>query len=155
MLFNSKKTCCMVISIKARFDKRIPDIFLNGGKLTWTKEYNYLGVRICSNFSDDKDILRQRKSIYAKGNTLIRKFRNCSEDVKDSLFQSYCSNFYCCTLWYSYSKSSFKSLKVAYDNVYRYIHNIRPTSMSVHYVSKNIDCLCWFARPVPVYNIVA
>ncbi len=70
MVYNSKKTCCMVLSVKSTLNKHIPDIYLNGGKLTWTSEHKYLGVRICSNFSDDSDILRQRKSIYAKGNTL-------------------------------------------------------------------------------------
>ena len=139
MLYNFKKTCCMVISAKSNFSKRIPDIFLNDKILSFTDEHKYLGVKICNNFSDNADIKRQRKVEYAKGNSLICKFKYCTEDIKDRLFQSYCGNFYCCSLWNSYSSATFNSLKVAYNNVYRYLHNVRPQSMSAQFVSKSID----------------
>ena len=110
MLYNSKKTCCMGIGVKAT--KRIPDIFLYGQKLLWKENNCYLGVNINGNFNDDMDIKRQRKAIYSKGNSIIRKFKQCSENVKDRLFQAFCSNFYSCSLWSSFSMSTINSLKL-------------------------------------------
>ena len=35
--------------------------------------------------------------------------------------------------------STINSLKVAYNNVYRYLHNVKPPSITGYFVSKNID----------------
>ena len=140
MIYNAKKTVCMLISKRPnKYNMQIPQMFLDGNLLKWTSEHQYLGVLISSDFSDDADIKRQRKSIYAKGNILIRKFRNCTENIKDQLFQSYCSNFYCSSLWSSHAKSTLQSANVAYNNVYRYLHNVKPASMSAAFVSKGIN----------------
>ena len=38
---------------------------------------------------DDKDILRQMRSVYARSNRILRMFSHCSIDVKIILFNSY------------------------------------------------------------------
>ena len=49
-------------------------------------------------------------------NMLIRKFGCCTYDVKIMLYKSFCSNMYCCQFWTNASVSSFKRLKVSYNN---------------------------------------
>ena len=142
MLFNAKKTFCMCIRSKSKVIKRIPDVTLSNKSIKWIEEHKYLGVIITSCFTDDKDIKRQCRVVYAKGNVLIRKFKVCSPDVKDRLFQSYCSNLYCSALWCSHTAKSLSNLRVAFNNVYRYLHNLdKRTSMSQFFTSRNLDTL--------------
>ena len=83
-----------------------PDFTLNSGSISIVDEYKYLGYIICDNLSDEKDIDRQKKKIYAQGNTLIRKFAMCSLDVKIMLFRTYCTPMYCAQLWCRFKPSS-------------------------------------------------
>ena len=74
------------------------------------------------NLHDDIDMKRQLRSLYARANTLISKFTKCSLEVKLALFKSYCTSTYNCShLWANYSKVTFSKLRVAYDNVHRYL----------------------------------
>ena len=67
----------MFIKNKVSVNIRIPDLFLNGNVLKWITEDKYLGVTISDDFKDDLDIKQQIKSLYAKGNTIVRKFKLC------------------------------------------------------------------------------
>ena len=58
----------------------------------------YLGHIICSNSKDDKDIMRQCRQLYARGNVLL-KFYMCTNDVKIKLFSIFCSSMYTAQLW--------------------------------------------------------
>ena len=48
-------------------------------------------------------------------------FYFCTIDVKQELFRSFCTSFYCCYLWTGYKKSTFNRLRVAFNNAYRRI----------------------------------
>lgn len=96
-----------------------PKMILNGSSLEYTDCAKYLGCFISSNFSDDIDIRRLVRSTYARGNTLISKFRHCSTEVKCKLFKSYCSSFYGSNIWCSFNVCSRKKLIVAYKQVFR------------------------------------
>ena len=48
---------------------------------------------------------------------LLRSFRYCSVDAKCILFMSYCTNMYCCPLWFNSTSSSTKKLKARYNGV--------------------------------------
>ena len=50
---------------------------------------------------------------------LLGNFRYCSGDVKCMLFRSYCTNMYCCPLWFNSISSSIKKLKASYNGVLR------------------------------------
>ena len=52
----------------------------------------YLGHIICSDSKDDKDIMRQCRQFYARGNILLRTFYMCTNDVKIKLFSTFCSS---------------------------------------------------------------
>ena len=140
MIYNAKKTLCMCVRSK-RFSKiDIPDVYLCGKSLDWMSKHKYLGVLLNSDFSDDCDIKRQIKSIYARGNTLIRKFGVASDDIKVQLFQAYCSNMYCCSLWQTFKVTSFKNIIIAYNKVFKYLLKKKGIcSMSQLFVDHGVD----------------
>ena len=122
-------------------DVRLPDIFLNGRVLQWHTDQKYLGVHINEYLCDDKDISRQMKAVYSKGNTLIRKFNNCSQDVKVQLFQSYCTSLYCSSLWSQFKSSTFKQLNVAYNKTFKYLLSVKgKCSVSQLFLDHKVDC---------------
>ena len=43
----------------------------------------------------------------------------CSEDVKITLFKSYCCSMYTSHLWWNHSQSGINKVYVAYNNVFR------------------------------------
>ena len=108
--------------------------------LAWRDVHKYLGVFLSSNRSDQKDLTRQLRAIYTRGNILIRKSSKCSDDVKMQLFSSHCTNLYCSQLWSHYSASSLQRVAVAYNNVFRFLLKIRgPCSMSQLFIQNNIN----------------
>ena len=124
MIYNVKKSVCMCVKPKWLNNMTVPSITLNGRILEYSSVQKYLGVLINSNFNDNDDQKRQLKSIYSSGNILIRKFRQCTDDVKDHLFQMYCTSLYCGHLWYTYSKTMFSKVKVAYNAIFRMLKGI-------------------------------
>ena len=140
MIFNTKKSVCTRIVPKQFGTLQVPAVQLNGTNLCWVDTYKYLGIFIDSSFKDDQDIRRQTRAIYARGNMLVSKFRKCTPDVKIQLFKTYCSNIYCGHLWQQYHKTTFKRIKVAYNNVFRSIMNIKDRcSISAAYVNCGVD----------------
>lgn len=73
----------------------------------------YLGHILTENMSDDEDIYRQCRALYAQANTLARKFGSFTEHVKLTLFKAYCTPLHTAHLWTTYKKAS---LQVAYNN---------------------------------------
>ena len=62
------------------------------------------------------DIERQRRKLYAQGNSLIRKFYMCTLETKLVLFRTYCSSMYTVHLWASYNRTCIMKLHTAYHN---------------------------------------
>ena len=130
IIFNVRKTKCMCVKPKFLADLCVPAVLINGKKVDFISEQKYLGYYVTDNMTDDKDINRQIRQIYTKGNSIVNKFKACTEDVKAELFRIYCMNMYCCTLWANYSKAALKRLKVAYKTVFRKMFNISTKSGS-------------------------
>ena len=61
--------------------------FFNGKVLKWIIEHKYAGGTISDDFKEILDLKQQMKSLYAKGNTLVRTFYLCLSDIKTPLFQ--------------------------------------------------------------------
>ena len=118
LVYNCEKTVCMCIS-QGRFRYSLPEFFLKDRKIRIVEETKYLGHIICSDFSDDRDIDRQIRSVYCRSNLLIRRFSKCNDYVKCSLFKSFCSSLYCCSLWLRFKKAKLKRLFVSYNNAIR------------------------------------
>ena len=73
----------------------------------------YLGVLLNPSMKTSIDVSRQTRKFYAQANMLLRNFRYCSNEVKCSLFKSFCTNMYCCPLWFNSTSSSVKKLTPA------------------------------------------
>ena len=82
------------------------------------------------------DVARQTRKFYMQANLLLRNFRYCSDDVKCTLFQSYCTNMYCCQLWFNSTKSSLIKLSTSYNSVLR-----RLVCISKPYSAGPVTCL--------------
>ena len=118
----------------------MPDFVLNNETLKVVTKEKYLGIYVSDSINEDCDIDRQKKCMYSTGNMLIRKFKFCSDDVKHRLFNTYCSNIYGCHLWTRYTQSSMRSVKVAYNCIYRHVFNLsRYESISSSMVSSGIN----------------
>ena len=140
VIFNETKTKCMVVKPKGLSRLYVPSVFLNGKALNYVNEQKYLGVFICHDLSDDRDISRHVRGLYCRGNMLINKFKFCSDEVKSCLFKSYCSSVYGGPLWCIFKTASFKKLTVAFNNVYRKLFSIkRGTSMSLVYAQNDVN----------------
>ena len=94
VLFNNKKSIIMSFRAGNLKDAQLPLFTLNGDVLCDSACVKYLGHFICSDLSDDTDILRQRRCLTIQGNILLRKFHMCSIGVRLALFRSFCSPMY-------------------------------------------------------------
>ena len=94
-----------------------------------TSNHKYLGMYLSEDSSDNLDIKRQIRGVYARGNSLIKRFRHCNQQTKVKLFTSYCSSFYCCTLWYKFSTAEFRKLKSSYNRIFRNLFNLSKDDM--------------------------
>ena len=116
-----------------------PEVFLGNTALVYVDTAKYLGYVLRSDFSDDNEMMNQVRLLYARANTILRQFHNCSINVKVHLFRSYCLNFYCSSLWTHFKKQTFNKLRVAFNNVHRKLLNYsRSDSASTMFVTNNL-----------------
>ena len=100
-------------------------VFLSGNQIDFVQEVKYLGVLLNPSLKTSIDVSRQTHKFYEQANMLLRNFRYCSNEVKCSLFKSFCTNMYCCLLWINSTSSSAKKLKFSYNSVLRRLLCIR------------------------------
>ena len=62
----------------------VPSFKINGETIQEVDNVKYLGHFISNTLRDDKDILRQCRQLYARGNM-------CSTEVKLTLLRTFCS----------------------------------------------------------------
>ena len=62
-----------------------PSFIVNGVVISESDKVKYLG-HICSDLSDDEDMMKQRRYLYAQGNVLSRSFHMCSINVKNTTY---------------------------------------------------------------------
>ena len=139
LTFNAKKSMCMYFSTSINKHCGLPVIYLGNCECQFVNEVKYLGAMIHSSMKTTIDVTRQTKKFYMQANLLLRNFRHCSDDVKCSLFQTYCTNMYCCQLWFNSTKSSINKLSTSYNSVLRRLLCIsKPYSASNMFVSRGI-----------------
>ena len=92
---------------------------LYGPTLPYTDSYKYLGHIVNSSLTDDADIMKQTRSLYARANMIIWKFLSASLNTRLMLFKAYCTPMYGCQLWCSLYQYSFNKLRVAYNDAFR------------------------------------
>ena len=139
IIYNTKKTKFMCFKPKFYSDVEFPSCSLLGKPIKHVDTEKYLGVMISNNCKDEDDIRRQMRCIYAMGNTIIRHFRFCSENVKVCIFKTYMSNLYCCALWTRYTAALYDKIRISYKRVFRNLFNI--------------DTFCSTTGKMTMYNI--
>jgi hypothetical protein len=83
--------------------------------LRWLTSANILAIScLLMRMTTLTYILNQNRLLYAGTNLLMRKFSQCSKDVKLSLFMSFCMNFYGDCLWNRYNVTVIKRFEAAY-----------------------------------------
>ena len=122
--FNAAKCNVMFFRCKYLKDCAVPNFYMGNILLSECDSFLYLGHFLTSDGTDDLDIKRQFKAIYARGNSLIRKFHMCSNYVKSLSFNSYCSSMYTCHLWRSYKQATFRKLNVAFHCSFKQFLNV-------------------------------
>ena len=115
--FNSTKSAILPFLPEDKKKYRTPPIHMNNEIIPVVDEFKYLGHILSDTKNDDLDIERQRKKIYAQGNSILRKFHMCSIEVKVELFKTYCTPLYTAHLWTNYSNQALKNFYIAYHNV--------------------------------------
>ena len=125
IIFNVKKTVYMCIKSKIVLMPSVPKLLLLGQPVKLVDKYKYLGVIMTSDCKDDADISKLRCNLYSRGNSVIRNFKSCSDDVKTHLFKTYCTSFYCSHLWCKFTADSLRRIKVAYNRVFRILMNLK------------------------------
>ena len=88
----------MQFSSKLLRNTLLPEFALNDAHIRVVESFKYLGNFLKSDLTDDLDIARQRRQLYAQGNMLLRRFHMCSLEVKIKLFQSHCAPITPCRL---------------------------------------------------------
>ena len=76
-------------------------VVLSGNNIDFGHEAKYLGVIINLSMKTSSDVVRQTRKFHAQANMVLRNFRYCTNDVKCTLFKSFCANLYCFTHWFS------------------------------------------------------
>ena len=109
--------------MKAKDDRKmsLPKFYLINEVVNVCSVVKYLGHFCTDDLSDDKDIARQCRKLYAQSNTLVRQFHMCTPDVKVNLFRTYCTPLYTAHLWFNYFKYSMTKLTVAYNDAMRFL----------------------------------
>ena len=117
--YNAKKSVVLICRTEKDKCLKFPPFYLSGQSLLVCDKTKYLGHIITDRMTDDEDMFRQCRMLYAQANMLIRKFHFCSDEVKTMLFRAYCTPLYTAPLWVKFQKASFHKLQVAYNDCYR------------------------------------
>ena len=73
-VYNAKKSSVLICRNKAMAHAAPPVFTVNGSILDESDKVKYLGHIICNDMSNDDDMMRQRRQLYAQGNVLSRRF---------------------------------------------------------------------------------
>ena len=140
VIYSTKKTVCMFIRPKCFKSSFVPCLRLSGSVLKCVSSHKYLGVYISNELKDDASIRHQCRNMYGRGSMIIRHFTQCSDAVKCQLFQSFCTSFYCASLWSSYNIETLKRLKVAYNRIFRTLMGLQQRArMSENLIRRGLD----------------
>ena len=96
--YNAKMSFCMVINNKPQDMKNVHCIHLNNHPLPYNTKCKYLAHIINNNLTDDDDIAKQKRCLYAQANVLARKYCPDNISTKITLFQAYCAPMYTSSL---------------------------------------------------------
>ena len=86
ILYNTKKTKFMCVTPKQYKNVIFPSVYLYRKNIVTVDSEKYLGYMFSNDSNDIKDINRQLRCLYLRGNTIIRNFKHCTNDVKTYVY---------------------------------------------------------------------
>ena len=110
--YNSKKSMVLIMRNKSCKNVQFPSFMLNNEMLLEAEFVKYLGHLISNSMLDKCDISR-----HGQGDMLIRKCHMCSNDVKKTLFTTFCSPMYIAHIGWNFHNHAIRKLYVSYNNV--------------------------------------
>ena len=153
LIFNQTKTKCMVIKPKVFSKLYVPVFKLAGIDIEFTDNVTYLGYILTDNMDDGSAMKKEARNIYIRGNTLIRNFKHCTKEVKVSLFKTYCSSIFCCSLWSKYTNCQLNAVCVALNKVFKcFMGKRRDYSASMLFVENCVNNVNVIRRKM-IYSI--
>lgn len=141
LLYNEKKSECMVFRARGEHPDTMPSIRLNDSNLKRVEQFKYLGHIVTSDLRDDADLERERRALSVRANMIARRFARCSRAVKITLFRAFCTSFYTSSLWVTYTQKQYNALRVQYNNAFRTMMGLpRHCSASGMFAEWRVDC---------------
>jgi hypothetical protein len=125
LTYNTKKTFCMCIKPMSYKELITPKVYLNGAPLLFISKHKYLGFIITDDLTDNSDMKRIIRTLYVQGNKLGSYFKNCTDDVKVKLFQSYCYSFYGLNLWCKFTNVCMQKVTSAYKPIFSNLFRVK------------------------------
>ena len=125
IIFSIIKTECMCICPTSVKLSTLPDIIIGGNIIKYVEFFKYLGHILNVKFKDDDDILKEMRNLYARGNTIVRLFKNTDDEVKIRIFKCFCYPVYCSSMWSRYNVYTMNKLRVGYNNIFRKLFKIK------------------------------
>ena len=122
LIFNASKTQLIKFSCTSSGCDSTEFSFC-GERLGYSKSVTHLGHILCSDLSDDLDIIAVKQGMCHKANHMLTIFRPCDPYTKTKLMQSFCLSLYGASLWTA-SSPDLQSLETAYNNLLRKIWNL-------------------------------
>ena len=81
MIYNPLKYVCIVFK-PDRFSLKCPLVHFGNTVLEYQEKVKHLGVLLNDNLNDNDDIMKHMRGLYARANSVLRKFAACCFDVK-------------------------------------------------------------------------
>ena len=134
------------------------EINIEGKCIKYANSETYLGHIINNSLMDDEDLKEQKRRLYARANSIIRKFDKCSAETRARLFVSFCTNIYLCSLWSNLTNSSLNSFKNAYsysfDIIMKHEQNDVNINLYISFKVPDFNCLIRKSKSSLYYRIL-
>ena len=88
IIYNSKKSSVLICKNRATMHEPSPSFAVNDTVIGEVAKVKYIGHVIANDMTDDADMMRQRRRLYALGNVLSSDFIMCSIEGENTLFRS-------------------------------------------------------------------
>ena len=139
-----------------------------GQIIEFVTEFMYLGYILSEKMHDDCDIMREVRSMYARTNMLVQRFKKCSLNAKLASFKAYFMCFYGISLWWSFNASTMLKFKYCsnkcvkrffgynrYDSATAVLMELKlPTANTVLHYHRFLFKACWRIHGNSVVSLI-
>ena len=88
LLFNAKKTVCILFSGRSRRFSNPPPLYLNNVLLKWTKSAKHLGSIVTYDLTESEEITQKRNDFIGRADSVISNFKHVAINVSSRVFMS-------------------------------------------------------------------